>query len=258
MPTNVQPRSLPSSQPIRVVLADDHNVVRRTLRLLLERERDVEVVAEAGDVFTTVRHVAGHMPHVLLLDLRSPNGSSIDLIRRLRAQAPDTEIVVVTMEDSPAFARAAIDLGAIGYVLKDSADSELPQAVRCAARGERFVSPRVAARLDALSRAVDGDGLSPRETEVLRLIALGFTSAEIADELCLSRRTVESHRTQIHRKLGLSRRSELVRYALDLDLIGLPADAASLTATGQMASPGNRRPKRSTSPGTLSGSISSS
>jgi two-component system, NarL family, response regulator NreC len=231
MPTDLQPQPRPfaASQPIRVVLADDHHVVRRTLRLLLEHERDVEVVAEAGDVFTTMRHVTGHIPHVLLLDLRSPSGSSIELIRRLRAQVPDTEIVVVTMEDSPAFARAAIDLGAIGYVLKDNADSELPLAVRCAARGERFVSPRVAARLDALSRAVDGDGLSPREAEVLRLIALGFTSAEIADALCLSRRTVESHRTQIHRKLGMSKRSELVRHALELHLIGAPTDAASNT-----------------------------
>ena len=229
MPVDAQPRPLAATQPIRVVLADDHHVVRRTLRLLLERERDVDVVAEAGDVFTTVRLVTGHIPHVLLLDLRSPNGSSIELIRRLRAQVPDTQIVVVTMEDSPAFARAAIELGAIGYVLKDNADTELPLAVRCAARGERFVSPRVAARLDALSRAVDNDGLSPREAEVLRLIALGFTSAEIADALCLSRRTVESHRTQIHRKLGLSKRCELVRHALELHLIGAPTDAACVS-----------------------------
>ncbi len=232
MTTDAQPSPLAASQPIRVVLADDHHVVRRNLRLLLERERDVEVVAEAGDVFTTVRQVTGHIPHVLLLDLRSPSGSSIELIRRLRAQVPDTEIVVVTMEDSPAFARAAIDLGAIGYVLKDNADGELPLAVRCAARGERFVSPRVAARLDALSRAVDDDGLSPREAEVLRLIALGFTSAEIADALCLSRRTVESHRTQIHRKLGLSKRSELVRHALELHLIGAPTEAAYASSAG--------------------------
>jgi two-component system response regulator NreC len=232
MSTNVQHQRVADDQPIRVVLADDHNVVRRTLRLLLERERDVDVVAEAGDVFTTVRQVTGHTPHVLLLDLRSPNGSSIDLIRRLRDQVPDTQIVVVTMEDSPAFARAAIGLGAIGYVLKDNADVELPLAVRCAARGQRFVSPRVAARLDALTRAVDDDGLSPREAEVLRLIALGLTSAEIADELCLSRRTVESHRTQIHRKLGLSKRSELVRYALQRHLVGPLADATPASATG--------------------------
>jgi two-component system, NarL family, response regulator NreC len=214
------------SQPIRVLLADGHQVVRRNLRLLLERENDVEVVAEAGDVFTTLRHVTDHLPHVLLLDLRTSNGSRLELIPRLRSEAPETEIVMVTMEDSPAFAHAAIDLGAVGYVLKDNADSDLPLAIRCAARGDEFVSPRVAARLGALLRAVNGDDLSPRENEVLRLIALGFTSAEIADELYLSRRTVESRRVGIHRKLGLASRSELVRYALERHLIGLPPDTA--------------------------------
>jgi two-component system, NarL family, response regulator NreC len=209
-----------ASAPIKVVLADDHELVRRSMRLLLERESDVEVVAEARDLLTAMQHVSGHLPHVLLLDLQMPNGSSIEVIRRLRAQAPETEIVVATMEDSPVFARAAIDVGAVGYVLKDDATSELPLAIRCAARGEEYVSPRVAARLDALRRTVHDDGLSARETDVLRLIALGFTSAEISDRLHLSRRTVESHRRRIHRKLGLAKRSELVRYALGRHLIG--------------------------------------
>jgi len=211
-----------ATSPIKVVVADDHAVVRRNLRLLLDSEHDVEVIAEAGDVFTAMRHVNGHAPPVLLLDLRMPSGSSIEAIRRLRAQAPETEIVVVTMEDSPAFARKAIDVGAVGYVLKDNADTELPLAVRCAARGEEYISPRVAAQLDALRRAEGGDGLSPRETEVLRLIALGLTSAEIADELHLSRRTVESHRARIHCKLGLATRAELVHHALERGLIGCP------------------------------------
>jgi two-component system response regulator NreC len=215
-----------ASAPLKLVVADDHHVVRRALRLWLESEKHVEVIAEAGDVPTAIRHVKRHLPDVLLLDLRMPNGSSIDAIRRLRAEVPETQIVVATTEESPLFARQALDAGAIGYVLKDNADIELQTAVRCAARREEYVSPRVAARLDGLRRAARDDGLSPRETDVLRLIALGLTSAEISGLLHLSRRTVESHRRRIHRKLGLGKRSELVRYAFARHLIGDPPDTA--------------------------------
>lgn len=215
-----------ATPPIQLVVADDHHVVRRALRLWLESEKDVEVIAEAGDVPTAIRHVKRHLPHVLLLDLRMPNGSSIEAIRRLREEVPETQIVVATMEESPLFARQALDAGAIGYVLKDNADTELQAAVRSAARGETYVSPCIAARLDGMRRAAQDDGLSPRETDVLRLIALGLTSAEMSGLLHLSPRTVESHRRRIHRKLGLSKRSELVRYALARHLIGDPPDAA--------------------------------
>jgi two-component system response regulator NreC len=207
--------------PITVILADDHHAVRRNLRLLLDREEDVEVVAEAADISAVLRHVPARVPHVLVLDLRMPNGSSTQAIQRLRSEVPETEIVVLTMEESPAFALQALDAGAIGFVLKDKADDELPAAVRRAARGEQYVSTRVAAGLEALRKAVDGDGLSPRETEVLRLIALGYTSTEIADQLHLSRRTVETHRAHIHHKLGLKTRAELVRHALRSQLIGV-------------------------------------
>lgn len=199
---------------IRVIVADDHHAVRRNLRLLLDREEDVEVIAEAADLLTVLRHVPARLPHVLVLDLRMPNGSSIDAIRRLREQVPDTEIVVLTMEQSPAFARQALDAGAIGFVLKDKADDELPEAVRRAARGEEYISGRVAAGLEALRKLVDADILTARETEVLRLIALGYTSAEIAGKLHLSRRTVETHRARLHRKLGAETRHQLVSYAL--------------------------------------------
>ena len=206
--------------PIRVILADDHATVRRNLKLLLDREADVEVVAEAADVSTLMRHIPAHGPHVLVLDLRLPNGSSIETIRRLRTEAPNTAIVVLTMEESPAFARQALDSGAVGFVCKDRADDELPVAVRRAACGEEFISARVAAGLEALRKALSGDGLSPRETEILRLIALGYTSAEIAQQLSLSRRTVETHRARIHAKLGLATRAQLVSYALARHLIG--------------------------------------
>jgi two-component system response regulator NreC len=205
---------------IRVVLADDHYLVRRSLRLLLDCENDFDVIGEAGDLKGAAQHVFGNAPNVLVLDLEMPGGSSVEAIRQLRKRVPKTEIVVLTMERSPAFAQRAIDAGAIGFVLKDRADAELPEAVRRASRGEEYVSPHVAAALEALRRTVNGDGLSPRETEVLRAIALGYTSAEIAAKLHLSRRTIETHRANIHRKLGLATRAELVHFALRRHLIG--------------------------------------
>jgi DNA-binding NarL/FixJ family response regulator len=207
-----------AERPIRVVLVDGHARMRRSLRLLLDGENGIKVIAEADDLATAVRHVNGHRPHVLVIDLRMPDGSSIEAIRGLREQVPSTEIVVVTMEASPAFAQHALDAGAIGFVLKDTGDAELPEAVRRAARREEYVSPRVAA--SARRRTSAEDGLSPRETEVLRLIALGNSSAEIARELHLSARTVETHRARIQRKLGLATRAELVRHALRRGLIG--------------------------------------
>jgi two-component system, NarL family, response regulator NreC len=206
-------------QPIRVVLADDHAMVRRTMRLLLDDERDIEVRSEAADLTTVMRHVQRDAPHVLVLDLRLPNGSTIETIRQLRAVAPHTEVVVLTMEDSPQFARQALDAGAVGFVLKDRADDELVAAVRCAAREEEYVSPRVAAALEALQHATGTGELSPREIEILRLIALGYTSREIATKLNVSRRTVETHRARIHRKLGLATRAELVRFALTRHMV---------------------------------------
>ena len=206
-------------RPIRLVLADDHASVRRSLRLLLGSESDVAVIAEASDLSSAVRELRGSSPNVLLLDLHMRGAPGIETIRRLRAQAPETEIVVVTMEQSPVFAQQALEAGAMAYVLKDRADTELAEAVRSAARGLEYVSPQIAARLDALRRAVGGDGLTTRELEVLRLLALGHTSAEIATKLQLSRRTVETHRARILRKLGVSTRAELVAYALRRRLI---------------------------------------
>jgi two-component system response regulator NreC len=206
--------------PIRVVLADDHALMRRSLRLLLSSEEGVEVIAEADDMAGVTRHVLGQEPRVLVLDLNMPGGSSIEAISRLRERAPDTKIVVMTMDENPVFAQRAFAAGALGFVAKDRADGELVRAVRAAARDEEFVSPRIAKRLDALHRSLTEDALSPREVEVLRLIALGHTSVEIARKLHLSPRTVETHRANIHRKLGLATRAELVRYALRRGLLG--------------------------------------
>ncbi|MFI4984572.1 MAG: response regulator [Solirubrobacterales bacterium] len=205
--------------PIRVVLADDHALMLRSLRLLLEGENDVDVIAEADDLTSVEHHVHGQSPHVLVLDLRLSGGSSMEMIGRLREQAPDTQIVVLTMKDNPVFAEHALASGALGFVLKELADSELPQAVRAAARGEEYVSPRVAARLDALRASITDHHLTPREVEVLRLIALGHTSVEVARNLHISPRTVESHRARLYGKLGLASRADLVRYALGRGLL---------------------------------------
>jgi len=205
---------------ITVVLADDHAAVRRSLRRLLDGAQHVNVIAEAADLTTATREVHARLPRVLVLDLGLPDGSSIETVGRLRAHAPRTEVVVLTMDESPLFAQQAFDAGAVGFVLKDRADSELVDAVHRAAHGEEYVSPRVAAGLDRLRQAVDGDELSPREVEVLRLIALGHTSVEIAAKLGLSRRTVETHRARILRKLGLRTRADLVQFALRRRLIG--------------------------------------
>ncbi len=214
------PGADPVEQAIRVVLADDHMLMRRSLRLLLDSEDDVEVVAEAGDHPSAVRHVQGHQPDVLVLDLRMNNGAGIEAVRGICERSPATKTVVLTMEDDPMFAQRTLAAGAYGFVAKDLADAELVAAVRAAARSEEYVSPRVAARLDALHRSLTDHKLTPREVEVLRLIALGHTSVEIARKLHLSPRTIETHRAHIHKKLGLATRAELVRYSLRRGLIG--------------------------------------
>jgi two-component system response regulator NreC len=151
MPARAQ--AAPAPEPsVRVVLADGHALMRRNLRVLLDGENDVEVVAEAGDLSAALRHVHSHLPHVLVLDLSMANGSSIEAIRLLRAQMPGTEIVALTMEDSTVFAQQALDAGAIGFVLKHAAEAELAHGVLSAARSEEYVSPRVAARLALLRR----------------------------------------------------------------------------------------------------------
>jgi two-component system response regulator NreC len=206
---------------VTIVLADDHLVVRAGLRLLLAAEEGFDVVAEAGDLATTERRVAAYHPRVLVLDLNMPGGSSLPAIPRLRQAAPETEIVVLTMQNDPAFAREALRAGAIGYVLKEAAESELIQAVRLAAEGRTYLNPELGARMAAEPRAAEGppDDLSARELEVLRLIALGHTNSEIASALYLSVRTVESHRAHIQQKTGRMTRAALVAYAREHELV---------------------------------------
>jgi two-component system response regulator NreC len=202
---------------ISIVLADDHEVVRSGLKLLLENEPDLEVVAEAADVESTLRYVRGHHPAVLVLDLNMPGGPGAETIPRMREEFPSTQVVVLTAHREPALARQALDAGALGYVLKDAAENELVEAVRRAAAGGYHLDPRLGPLF--VSEPSSPGALSERELGILRLIALGHTNAEIGGQLYLSVRTVESHRAHIQRKLQVSTRAELVRYALDRGLI---------------------------------------
>ena len=206
------------SQGISIVLADDHTVVRRALRVLLDEEPDFEVVDEADDSDSAVRYVRGHKPNVLILDLNMPGRPSLEAIPDIFEASPQTRIVVLTMQKEPGFARQALQLGVLGYVLKEAADDELVEAVRRAAAGETYLQPALGARLAAEGEPGKSD-LSERETDVLRLIALGHTNAEIAEKLFISVRTVETHRAHIQQKLGASSRAELVSNAISRGLI---------------------------------------
>lgn len=205
---------------ITVVIADDHTVVRQGLRLLIDHEEGLQVVAEAGTVPDAERLTRAHRPSVLVLDLNMPGGSSLAAIPRLREQAPETAIVVLTMQDDPAFARQALQSGALGFVLKEAADEELLEAIRLAAAGDTYLNPRLGARM-AAQPAQPGlpDDLTEREIEVLQLIALGHTNGEIAQRLFLSTRTVETHRAHIQQKIRRTSRADLVRYAIQHRLI---------------------------------------
>jgi two-component system response regulator NreC len=206
-------------ETIRLVIADDHAVVRAGLKLLLEAEEGFTVVAEAGEIETTKRMVRAHRPDVLVLDLNMPGPASLPAIPEL---AQETAVVVLTMQNDPAFARKALRSGALGYVLKEAADAELVSAVRAAAGGRTYLNPELGARMAAAAPAPAGppDDLTERELEILRLIALGHTNAEIGGRLYLSVRTIESHRAHIQQKTRRSTRAELVRYALDHGLLG--------------------------------------
>jgi two-component system response regulator NreC len=209
-----------AAQPsIRIVIADDHAIVRRGLRQLLEEEVGFEVVADASDIEEARRYVRGHHPHVLIVDLNMPGEPTLEAIPALREEFPETQIVVLTMQNEPAYARRALGAGVLGYVLKEAADAELVEAVRAAVAGRPYMNPRLGARLAYEPAPGPPGGLSAREVEILRLLALGKTNSQVAEDLFLSVRTVETHRAHIQQKLGLGDRSELVRYALERGLL---------------------------------------
>lgn len=205
------------SDTIRVALCDDHAVVRSGLRRILAAEQDLDVVGEAGTAEEAVALAKAERPDVFVMDLGLPDASGIEATRRIAAASPQTSILVLTVHDDVAYLRRAFEAGAHGYLVKDAADVELVLAVRHVAAGKEYVHPRLGAALlsptPAARAAGPGGELSDRELAVLRLVALGYTNAEIAAELYVSVRTVETHRAHLQQKLGIKARADLVRYA---------------------------------------------
>jgi two-component system response regulator NreC len=214
---------------IRVLIVDDHAVVRSGLRKVLESEDGFEVVGEAGDMRNAVFEARAQSPDVILMDVVMPGASGIEATPAVLKEAPGAKVVVLSMQDDPRYVREAFAAGASGYVLKEAADKELVQAIREVADGGRYVHPALGARMITAEaeerRRAEEDPLSEREREVLRLLALGHTNQEIAKMLYISVRTAETHRAHIMQKLRLTTRAELVRYALDHGLLEAPADS---------------------------------
>jgi two-component system response regulator NreC len=209
---------------IRVLVVDDHAVVRAGLRLLLDAEDDIETVGEAGDAREAVFEVRSSKPDVILMDVGLGSGKSgIEAAPDVLHEAPDAKVLMLSMQDDPRYVREAFAAGASGYVLKEAADTELVTAVPQVAGGTRYVDPAMGARIAAADadaeRAAANDPLSEREKEVLRLLALGHTNQEIAKTLFISVRTAETHRAHIMQKLRISTRAELVRYAIAQSLL---------------------------------------
>ena len=203
---------------VRVLIVDDHAVVRSGLKLLLDAEDDIEVVGEAGNLQEAIFRTRSLKPDVVLMDVVMPGGSGIDATPAVLKEHPPARVLVLSMQDDPHYVREAFAVGASGYVLKEAADEEVVGAIREVAGGGRYVHPTLGARLvaaEAEERArAEADPLTDREREVLRLLALGHTNQEIAKSLYISVRTAETHRAHIMQKLSLASRADLVRYAL--------------------------------------------
>jgi DNA-binding NarL/FixJ family response regulator len=205
---------------IRVLLVDDHPVVREGLRGMLATADDLRVVAEAGGAAEAVAAVRAHAPDVVLMDLRMPGGDGVEATARVLAQHPSVRVVVLTTYETDADILRAVEAGAAGYLLKDVSRAELAQAIRAAARGETVLAPSVAAKL--VSRMRSPVELSRREIEVLRLVARGRTNAEIGRELLISEARVKTHLLRVFGKLGVSDRTAAVTAALAKGILPPP------------------------------------
>jgi DNA-binding NarL/FixJ family response regulator len=209
---------MPKESPIRVLVVDDHAVVRSGIRLLLAREPDIEPVGEAGTGREAIFEARTHKPDVVLMDVVMPEQTGLEALPQLLHEHPDTKVLLLSMQDDPRYVREAFAAGASGYILKEAADAEVVTAIREVAKGGRYVNPELGARLvaadAAAQRRAEADPLSDREREILRLLALGHTNQEIARQLYISVRTAETHRAHIMRKLNVASRADLVRYAM--------------------------------------------
>jgi two-component system, NarL family, response regulator NreC len=198
---------------VTVAVVDDHVVVRAGVRTLLGADSHFQVVAEAADVASALEVVTAHQPSVLLLDLNLPEGSALDALPAISGASPHTKIVVLTMQEGPAFATAAFAAGASGYLLKEAAATELLVALRTVADGRRYLDPRLGAAMATDGSVRGQQDLSEREREVVRLLALGRTNSQVASQLHFSERTIEASRAEIRRKLGIRDRAALTEYA---------------------------------------------
>ena len=213
---------------LRIVLADDHALLRAGLAVLINAQSDMEVVAQASTTDEAMAAVTGTQPDVLVLDLTMPGGSSVKAIEGLRQQCPQTKILVLTMHDDPAYLRSTLAAGSSGYLVKTASDAELLSALRTVAQGRKAInlslSPdEMQTVLGAVANKTGHSGpavLSEREQEVLQLLARGHTNQKIADKLFLSVKTIETYRSRIGEKLGLRDRAELVTYAMKVGLLG--------------------------------------
>ncbi len=207
------------SDPIRIMLVDDHALLRAGLWLLLDREEGLEPVGEAGTAEDALRALPRLRPDVVVIDIEMPGMGGIEGAAQILARSPDTRVLFLSMHDQARDVRNAFGSGAHGYLLKSAADEDLVRAVRAVASGERYVHPALGAVLAAPPSDGPLDELTAREREVLRLLALGHTNQEIAESLTVSVRTVESHRAHVMTKLRVATRAELVRTALDCGLL---------------------------------------
>ena len=211
------------ADPIRILIVDGHAAARAVIGRLLAQEDDLELVGEAGSGREAVFEARALKPDVILIDVVMPDQTGLEVLPSLVREHSETKVLLLSMHDDPGSVREAFAAGASGYVLKEAADAEVVAAVREIARGGRYVNPELGARLmaseAAAQRDAEEDPLSEREHEVLRLLALGHTNQEIAQQLYLSVRTAETHRAHIMQKLRLTSRAELVRYALDHGLL---------------------------------------
>jgi DNA-binding NarL/FixJ family response regulator len=206
---------------MRVLIADDHGIVRSGLRLLLERQPDIEVVAEAADGAEARELAIRERPDLAILDVKMPKLTGLQATREIKAQAPEVAVLILSMHDDERYLFEALKAGASGYVLKAQADTDLLAAIRAVERGEPFLTPEAQRTLikDVLARGSSGEELTPREEEIVKLVAEAHTTKQIAELLHLSEKTVENHRANAMRKLGMRDRVELVRYAIRRGLI---------------------------------------
>ena len=218
---------MPKTPKIRLVVADDHAILRSGLRMLINAQPDMEVVGEAADGIEAVQAVQQANPDVAILDVTMPKSGGLDAIKEIVTRSQSVRVLLLTMHEEPAYLRTALAAGAAGYVLKKSVDADLLAAIRAVYKGRTYVDSELAEILvrDAFGRKEDGTGsvadsvLSDRELQVLKLVAEGFSSREIAEQIYISTKTVETYRARFAEKLGLKSRAQIVRYALNLGLL---------------------------------------